>query len=101
MGTKREKEKEQNYESDGSDMSDLETEQSKKSKDNNPQIGSQKFDDLWEEADDPSVEISRLKGHIDRLERELAELKNENVEIEKQRKDSIHHLHNNMFQKLL
>ena len=42
-----------------------------------------------------------MKGHIERLERELKEVKAENVEIEKQRKDSIHHLHSNMFQKLL
>merc|ERR1712154_57801 len=38
---------------------------------------------------------------IERLEREIKELKNENAGIEKQRKESIHHLHNNMFQKLL
>merc|ERR1712228_1013386 len=98
--TQREREQDNGNDSDGSDMSDLETTENNK-KGNNVQIGSQKFDDLWDEADDPGVEIERMKGHIEKLESELSELKKENVSIEKQRKDSIHHLHNNMFQKLL
>eukprot|EP01083_Nonionella_stella_P292610 995191_1 len=59
------------------------------------------FDDLWDEADEPEAEIDRLKAHIEKIERELKEEKEKNVFIEKQRKDSIHNLHNNMFQKLL
>ena len=48
-----------------------------------------------------SAQIDRLKGHIERLERELKEEQEKTAFIEKQRKDSIHNLHNNMFQKLL
>jgi len=56
---------------------------------------------MGDEADEPEAEIDRLKAHIEKIERELNEEKEKNVHIEKQRKDSIHNLHNNMFQKLL
>eukprot|EP00486_Rosalina_sp_Unknown_P017008 CAMPEP_0201596914 /NCGR_PEP_ID=MMETSP0190_2-20130828/193507_1 /ASSEMBLY_ACC=CAM_ASM_000263 /TAXON_ID=37353 /ORGANISM="Rosalina sp." /LENGTH=696 /DNA_ID=CAMNT_0048057559 /DNA_START=35 /DNA_END=2121 /DNA_ORIENTATION=- len=81
---------------DDSDMSDLETE--KETRDSKKK---QPFDDLWDEADEPEAELDRLKAHIEKIERELKEEKEKNVYIEKQRKDSIHNLHNNMFQKLL
>merc|ERR1712115_423265 len=70
--------------------------------DNKKKVGKkQQFDDLWDEADEPEAEIDRLKAHIEKIERELNEEKEKNAYIEKQRKDSIHNLHNNMFQKLL
>ena len=58
---KEQQQQQQGNESDGSDMSDLETTYKKRSdndNNNNPKIGSQKFDDLWDEADeDPHVEV--------------------------------------------
>mmetsp|Transcript_71793 Transcript_71793/g.114275 ORF Transcript_71793/g.114275 Transcript_71793/m.114275 type:complete len:721 (+) Transcript_71793:179-2341(+) len=80
-----------------SDVSDLETEQETRVS----TAKAAKFDDLWDEADEPEAEIDRLKAHIAKIESELKEEKEKNVFIEKQRKDSIHNLHNNMFQKLL
>ena len=56
----QQQQQQQGNESDGSDMSDLETTDKKRSdnNNNNPKIGSQKFDDLWDEADDdPHVEV--------------------------------------------
>merc|ERR1719361_2202024 len=90
-------EAEESRDEDESDISDMETEETKKQvpKDD------AKFDDLWDEADEPLAEIDRLKGHIEKLERELKDEKDKTAFIEKQRKDSIHNLHNNMFQKLL
>merc|ERR1719361_876524 len=90
-------EAEESRDEDESDISDMETEETKKQvpKDD------AKFDDLWDEADEPLAEIDRLKGHIEKLERALKDEKDKTAFIEKQRKDSIHNLHNNMFQKLL
>lgn len=56
---------------------------------------------VWLYTLDIVFQIDRLKAHIEKVERELKEEKEKNAYIEKQRKDSIHNLHNNMFQKLL
>merc|ERR1719361_2947267 len=90
-------EAEESRDEDESDISDMETEDTKKQ----PPKDDAKFDDLWDEADEPLAEIDRLKGHIEKLERELKDEKEKTAFIEKQRKYSIHNLHNNMFQKLL
>eukprot|EP01083_Nonionella_stella_P009271 26791_1 len=80
-----------------SDMSDLETEKETR---HTPKH-KERFDDLWNEADEPAAEVERLKRQIVGLEKQLKEANVENEEIERTRKDSIHNLHNNMFQKLL
>eukprot|EP00485_Elphidium_margaritaceum_P016913 CAMPEP_0202726078 /NCGR_PEP_ID=MMETSP1385-20130828/184428_1 /ASSEMBLY_ACC=CAM_ASM_000861 /TAXON_ID=933848 /ORGANISM="Elphidium margaritaceum" /LENGTH=826 /DNA_ID=CAMNT_0049392291 /DNA_START=35 /DNA_END=2516 /DNA_ORIENTATION=- len=68
---------------------------------NDDNANNNKFDDLWDEADAPEAEVDRLKAYCGKLESELKDEKEKSAHNEKQRKDSIHNLHNNMFQKLL